>query len=181
MGEKYLLTKPIKFGVNEKRILCWSIFAIKPIADFCLFWGYWPSKNAPGGHGIKGEFVSLAKPIILCTIGKRILCWSIFATELLADFCPFWDYWPSKNWPRDHDVKGEFASLAKPFVFGTTEKRILCSSIIAVESIADFSLFVGYWPSKNGSHDYDVKGEFVSLAKPILFGTAGKKNVLVVG
>ena len=129
MGEKYLLTKPIKFGVNE----------------------------------------------------KRILCWSIFATELLADFCPFWDYWPSKNWPRDHDVKGEFASLAKPIVFGTTEKRILCSSIIAVESIADFSLFVGYWPSKNGSHDYDVKGEFVSLAKPILFGTAGKKNVLVVG
>ena len=40
---------------------------------------------------------------------------------------------------------------------------------------------MGYWPSKNGSHDYDVKGEFVSLAKPILFGTAGKKNVLVVG
>ena len=143
MGEKFLLTKPVKFGVCGKGILCWSIFAIKPIADFCLLLGYWPSKNASRGHGMRDEFVSLAKPIVLCTTGKRILCWSIFAIESTADICPFWGYWPSKNWPRDHDVKGDFVSLAKPIVFGTTGKRILCWSIIAIEPIADFSLFLG--------------------------------------
>ena len=59
MGEKSLLTKLIKFGVSVKVIFCWSIFAIEPIADFCPFLGYWPSKNASRDHGIKGEFVSL--------------------------------------------------------------------------------------------------------------------------
>ena len=50
-------------------------------ADFCTFFGHWLSKNASRDHGIKGEFVSFAKPIVLCTIGKRILCWSIFAID----------------------------------------------------------------------------------------------------
>ena len=126
LSENVLLTKPIKFGVSWKRILCWSVFAIKPIADFCLFLDYWPSKNASRGHRIKGKFVYLAKPILLCSIGKIILCWSIFAIESIADFCRFWGYWPWNNWPRDHDVKGEFASLAKPIVIGTPVRRILC-------------------------------------------------------
>ena len=73
MGETFLLTKPIKLGVNGKRILCRSIFAIKLIADFCSFLGYRPSKNASRGHGIKGEPVSLAKPVVLCTTRKRTL------------------------------------------------------------------------------------------------------------
>ena len=81
-------TKHFDFDVNRKKILCSSIFAIEPIADFCLV--YWPSKNALHDHGIMGEFVSLAKPIVLCTIGKRNLCWSMFAIEPIADFCPFW-------------------------------------------------------------------------------------------
>ena len=127
---------------------------------------------------VKGEFVSLAKPIASCTIGKRKLCWSVFGTESLTDFCPFWGYWPLNNWPRYHDVKGEFVSFAKNIVFGTTEKRNLCWSVIAIEPIADFRLFLGYWSSRNWSHDYDKKGEFVSLSKPIAFGTAGK-NVLI--
>ena len=93
MGEKYLLLKPIKFGVNEKRIFFWSIFAIEPVAGFCPFLGYWPSKTASRTHGIKCEFVSHAKPIVSCTIRKIILCWSIFAIESIADFCPFWGYW----------------------------------------------------------------------------------------
>ena len=71
MGETFLLTKPL--GVNGKRILCRSIFAIKLIADFCSFLGYRPSKNASRGHGIKGEPVSLAKPVVLCTTRKRTL------------------------------------------------------------------------------------------------------------
>ena len=38
------------------------------IADFC------ECMNVSRDHGMKGEFVSFAKPIVLCTIGKRILC-----------------------------------------------------------------------------------------------------------
>ena len=135
MGEKFLLPKPIKFGLNRKRILCWSVFAIEPIAGFCLFMGYWPSKNASRDHGMKDEFFSLAKPNVLCTIRKKILCWSTLAIESIADICPFWCYWSSKNWPRDHDVKGDFVSLVKYIVFGTTGKRILCWSIIVIEPI----------------------------------------------
>ena len=73
IGEKFLLTKPIKLGVNGKRSLCRSILAIKLIADFCSFLGYGLSKNASRGHSIKGEFISLAKPIVLCTTRKRTL------------------------------------------------------------------------------------------------------------
>ena len=40
MGEKNLFTKPIKFGVNGKRIFCWSIFALEPITDTCPYLGY---------------------------------------------------------------------------------------------------------------------------------------------
>ena len=81
MGEKNLLTKPIKFGVNGKRILCWSIFALEPATDICPFLSYWPSKNASRYHGLQGEFVSLAKPIVFGTSGKGMLCWSIIAVE----------------------------------------------------------------------------------------------------
>ena len=138
--------------------------------------GYWPLKNASRDHGIKDEFVFLAKPIVLCTIGKRILRWSKFAVESIADFCHFGGYWPSKNESRDHDANDEFDSLTKPFIFGTTKKRILRWSTIAVELTADFSLFLGYWHwKKNGSRDHDIKGVFVSLAKPIVFGTTVKK------
>ena len=109
MGEKFLLPKPIKFGLNRKRILCWSVFAIEPIAGFCPFMGYLPSKNVSRDHDIEDEFVSLGKPIVLCTIRKRILCWSILALELfgLLNFKE-WVMWP---W-----WKGEFASNAKPIV-----------------------------------------------------------------
>ena len=106
--KKILLTKPITFGLNRKRILCWSIFAIEPIAGFCLFMGYWTSNNASRDHGIKYEFVSLAKPIVLCTFRKRILCWSILGSEPIANFCPFLGYWTIKNGSRNHDVKGDF-------------------------------------------------------------------------
>ena len=124
MGEKNLLTKPIKFGVNGKRILCWSIFALEPITGTCQYLGYWPSKNASRDHGLQGEFVSLAKRIVLCTIRNITLCWSLFAIASIADFCIFWSYWLSRNGS---------VSLAKPFVFGTSGKRMLCWSIIAVE------------------------------------------------
>ena len=50
------------------------MFAIQPIADFCPILGYWPSKTASREYNVMGEFVSLAKPIVLCTIGKRISC-----------------------------------------------------------------------------------------------------------
>ena len=119
-----MLTKPINLGVNGKKILCWSIFAVEPIAYFCPILVYWPSKNASCDYNVIGEFVSLAKPIVLCTIRKRILCWWIFALEPIADFCPFLGYWPSKSGSRDHDVKGEFVSLAKSMVFGTVGKII---------------------------------------------------------
>ena len=125
-SEKSLLTKPNTFGVNRKRILCRSIFGIEPIAHFCLFLGYWRSKNSSRDHGIKDEFVSLTKTIVLCTIGKWILCWSILAIEPKADFFPFWGYWPSKDGSREHNVKVEFVSLAKPIVFGTSGKKVLC-------------------------------------------------------
>ena len=107
-----MLTKPINFGVNGKKILCWSLFAIKPIADFCSILGYWPSKNASRDYNA-GEFVSLAKPIVLYTIRKRILCWWIFALEPIDDFCPLLGYWPSKSGSRDRDVKGKFVSPRK--------------------------------------------------------------------
>ena len=55
IGEKFLLTKPIKFGIIGRRILYWLVFAIKPVADFCLFLGYWSSKSLSRDHGIKAE------------------------------------------------------------------------------------------------------------------------------
>ena len=58
----------------------------------------------------------------------------------------------------------------KSVAFGTTGKKILFWSIIAVEPIADFSLSLGQWTSKNGSCDHDLNGEVVSLAKPFVFG-----------
>ena len=115
MGETFLLIKPIKFDVNGKRILCWSVFAIEPIPDFCLFSGYWSSKNSSRDRGRKGEFISLAIAIVLCTTGKTTLYWSIFAIESMADFYPFWGFWPLKNGSRDQGEKDEFVSLAKPF------------------------------------------------------------------
>ena len=47
---------------------------MEPIAGFCPFMGYWASNNVSRDHCIKDKFVSLAKPIVLCTIRKRILC-----------------------------------------------------------------------------------------------------------
>ena len=104
-----------------------------------------------------GEELVTTKLIKFSVSGKRILCWSIFAIEPIADFCPFLGYWPSKNWPRDHVVVGEFVSLAKTITFGNTGKRVSCWSIIAIEAIFDFSLFLGEWPLKIGSRDHDVK------------------------
>ena len=106
MGEKSLLMKPIKFDLNRKRILYWSLFALKPIDGFCPFISHWRSKNTSRDHGIKDEFVYLAKPIVLCTIRKRILCWSILALEPKANSRTFLSYWTSKNGSLDPDVKG---------------------------------------------------------------------------
>ena len=94
------------------------MFAIEPIADFCPILGYWPSKTASREYNVMGEFVSLAKPIVLCTIGKRISCWSIFEIELKADFCPFLGYGYSNGGSHDHNVKGE------SMVFGIVGKII---------------------------------------------------------
>ena len=105
MGEKFLFTKPIEFSLNRKIILCWWLFALKPIAGFCPFISYWPSKNASRDHGIKDVFVYLAKPIALGTIRKRILCWPILALEPIANFSTFLNYWTSKNGSCDPDVK----------------------------------------------------------------------------
>ena len=91
IGEKFLLTKPIKFGLNRKRMLYWSLFSLKPMTDFFLFISYWHSKNMPRDHGIKDEFVYLAKPIVLFTIRKRISCWSILALEPKLIFVRFWN------------------------------------------------------------------------------------------
>ena len=66
-------------------------------------------------------------------------------------------------------IKGEVVSFRKPTVFGITRKKILWGWMFAIEPIADFTQFLRYWFSKNGSLDYDVKNEFVSLAKPVVF------------
>ena len=105
MGQKYLLLKSIKYGVNGKRTLRWSIFAMELIGVYCPFMDYRPSKNVSRDHGIKCEIVSLAKTIILCTIRKTILWSSIFAVEFRADFCSIWGYLTKKNGSPDHDVK----------------------------------------------------------------------------
>ena len=85
-----------------------------------------------------------------------------------------------REWSRDHDVKGEFVSAAKPIIFAITGKRILCWSIVVIEPISDFGMFLGYWPLKNGSYDHDVKGEFVSLTRPIVFSTASKNGFMAL-
>ena len=126
----------INFGVNGKNLMLINICFRTYSWFLYVFFGCWPSKNASRDHGIKGEFVSLPKPIV-------------FTIEFIAGFCPFWGYWPSKNGSRNHDVKVEFVSIAKPVVFVTTGKRILWWSIIAMKFIADFSLFLSYWSSKN--------------------------------
>ena len=100
--EIFLLTKPIKFGVNGKKNLYWSVFAIEPIADFCPFLGYW--QNGSQEHSAKGKSGSLTKPIALCTIEKRTRIY--ISLRSIVDFCLFLRYWPSKNRSRDHNVKG---------------------------------------------------------------------------
>ena len=85
-----------------------------------------------------GEFVSFVKPIALCTIAKKILCWSIFALEPIADFCPCLGYWPSKSGSRDHDVKGKVVSLEKSMVFGTVGKIISFRSFLPKQPMAEF-------------------------------------------
>ena len=60
---------------------------------------------------------------MLINICNRIYSW----------FFPSWGYWPLKSWSRDHNVKGEFVSVAKPIVFFTTWKIILYWSIIAID------------------------------------------------
>ena len=112
----------------------------------------------------------LAKPIIFGGNGKNILCWSIFAIEPKTKFCPILGYWPSKNASGDYNVMGEFVSLVKLILLCTTRKRIWCWSLLAIEPIADFCPILSYWPSKNGSCDHDVKGEFVSLRKSMVCG-----------
>ena len=74
IGGKVLLAKPIKFGIDEQRILSWSILTKNLIVDFCLFLGYWLSKKRLLDHSAKGKVVSSTKLTILCTDGKRILC-----------------------------------------------------------------------------------------------------------
>ena len=48
-------------------------------------------------------------------------------------------------------------------------------SIISTEPITDFCSFLAYCPSNDPSLDHDVKGKFVPPAKPIAFGTNGKR------
>ena len=131
-----LLTNPIKFGVNRKRVLCWSILAIEPMAGFCLFMGYLPSKNSSHGHGTKVYFVSLQKPIALCTIRKIILSWLIFALKPFANSCQFFGLLNLKNGPRDHDVKGNLLFMQNVWIIhakrmdniNTVGKIISCES-----------------------------------------------------
>ena len=89
-----------------------------------LFWGYWPSNNGSRDHSAKNKFVSLTKSIVLCTIGKRILCWSIFATEPAANFVCFWVIDLQRMVTRPW-YKGNFASIEKlivpPFLFADFE------------------------------------------------------------
>ena len=94
-----MLTKPITFSVNGKRISCRSMFTLEPISNFCLILGYWSSKNASGDYNVIRDFVSLTKPMVLLTFGKRILCWSKFALELIADFCPLLTFKEWVTWP----------------------------------------------------------------------------------
>ena len=129
-------------------------------------------------HDVIDKTFLLTKPTKIGFNGKIILCWSIFYIELVANSCPFLIYCPSKNESRYHDVKGEPISLTKPTVFGITRKKILCGSKFAIEPIADFCQFRRYWSSKNGSRDYNIKYEFVSLEKTIVFCITGNKSFM---
>ena len=68
-------------------------------------------KNMSCDHSTEDEFVSLTKPIVLWTTGKKILCWSIFEIEPVAYFWPFLGYWRSQNLSRDNDVKGNLCFM----------------------------------------------------------------------
>ena len=111
--------------------------------------------------------------------GKTFFCLSIFAIEPIPDACLFLAYWPSKNESRANGIKGEFVSPAKYNVFSATGRSILCWQMFAIEHLAEFSLFLDYWPSKMGN---DVKSESVSLPKliPIVFSTSGPKSFMSV-
>ena len=115
-----------------------------------------------------------AKPIIFGVNGKNILCWSIFAIEPKTSFRPILGYWTSENASGDYNVMGEFVSLVKRVLLCTTRKRIWWWSLLAIEPTADFCSILSHWPSKNGSCDHDVKGEFVSLGKSMVSGFVGK-------
>ena len=45
--------------------------------------------------------------------------------ELIAVYCLFMDYRPSKNVSRDHGIKCEIVSLAKTIILCTIRKTIL--------------------------------------------------------
>ena len=81
----------------------------------------------------------------------------MFATEPIADFGSFLAYCPSNNPSLDHDVKGKFVPPAKPIVFGTNGKSILCWSMFAIEPVAHSSLLPNIDFKKMG-HVTMIKG-----------------------
>ena len=101
-----------------------------PCTFFCWYLLLtWPWRhgwnNVSRDHGIHDEFVYLTKPVVLCTISKRILCWSILALEPIANFCQFLGYWILMNWPRDHYKKGNLLHMQNLYVvFGTIWKIV---------------------------------------------------------
>ena len=60
----YLLTKPIKFSANLKRILCWSIFATEPIGTY-----FFHSQNPSYYAQLEREFSSIFWVIELQRMG----------------------------------------------------------------------------------------------------------------
>ena len=52
------------------KILCWSLFAIEPIADFCPFLGYWLSKKFISNNDVKGNLHFMQNLKYLVPLGR---------------------------------------------------------------------------------------------------------------
>ena len=130
MGETFFLAEPIKSGQFLPQNLFLSIFGLLTFKE-CITWPRYKGWICFSRKTYRIMY-HWKDNVMLINICNRIYSWFLSILRLLT--FKEWDTWP---W-----CKGEFVSLAKTCLFDTIGKRILCWSIIAIEPIADFNLFL---------------------------------------
>ena len=138
----------------------WFLFAFGLLSfKECVTWP-WYKGRIFFSHKTYRIMYHWKENVMLINISNRTYSWFLSVFDLLT--FKEWVTWP---W-----CKGKPVFLAKPIAFRNIRKRILCWSLFTSEPMANFNLFKGYRPSKNGSR---VKHAFAPPEQPIVFCVTG--------